>query len=242
LTFKPWKLESVLQMLLGVFGGIALAGFLAAGLGYVPQPGEIDHVMMIVSAISFHGVGLIWLHWLVQDHGWSWGQVLGGRSPRVAGVLVTGILAGVAGFFICMQISNVVLRLMTHFEMPPEAQVTVQALQSTVSWPLVIMFGLLFVIIGPLVEEFIFRGLLYPVLKQLGFPVAAWLTSTLVFGVIHANLQALLPLTVLAVLLTVLYERTDNLLAPFVAHAVFNGINFALALKYGAFSTAGAAT
>lgn len=227
-------------MLLGVFGGIALTGFLAAGLGYVPQAGRIDHVMMIVSAISFHGVGLIWLNWLLKDHDLSWIEALGLRSPRLIAGLVVGLLVGVAGFLVCIQLSNLILKVLSHFEVRPEAQVTVQALQSTASWPLIIAFGLLFVIIGPTVEEFVFRGLLYPVLKQLGFPVAAWLTSTLVFGVIHANLQAMLPLTVLALMLTWLYEKTDNLMAPIVAHVTFNAINFVFALKYGAFSSSGA--
>jgi len=36
------------------------------------------------------------------------------------------------------------------------------------------------------------------------------------------------PLFVLAILLTALYERTDNLLAPITAHALFNTFNFAL--------------
>lgn len=225
-------------MLLGVFGSIALAGFLAAGLGYAPQPGQVDHIMMLISAISFHGMGLVWLHWLVQDHGLSWREALGFRSRGLGRILCFGLLAGAAGFFICLQLSNVMFQVLTHFGKPPEVQLTVQALQTTVSRPLLLLFGLLFVIVGPVVEEFVFRGLLFPILKQLGFPVAAWLTSTLVFGVIHANLQALVPLTALAVLLTLIYEKTDSLLTPIVAHAVFNGINFALTLKYGAFSSA----
>jgi len=36
----------------------------------------------------------------------------------------------------------------------------------------------------------------------------------------------LLPLTFLAVVLTLLYEATDNLLAPIFAHGLFNFVNF----------------
>jgi membrane protease YdiL (CAAX protease family) len=35
------------------------------------------------------------------------------------------------------------------------------------------------------------------------------------------------PLVVLALVLTALYERTDNLLAPVAAHVLFNALNFA---------------
>ena len=41
------------------------------------------------------------------------------------------------------------------------------------------------------------------------------------------NAATFLPLAVLALLLTMLYERTDNLLAPISAHALFNALNFA---------------
>jgi len=37
-----------------------------------------------------------------------------------------------------------------------------------------------------------------------------------------------LPLFALAMLLTLLYERTNNLLAPITAHSLFNALNFAL--------------
>ena len=36
----------------------------------------------------------------------------------------------------------------------------------------------------------------------------------------------LLPLSVLAVVLALLYDKTSNLLAPIIAHALFNAVNF----------------
>ena len=40
------------------------------------------------------------------------------------------------------------------------------------------------------------------------------------------NLVTFVPLAVLELMLTALYERTDNLLAPITAHALFNALNF----------------
>jgi len=86
--------------------------------------------------------------------------------------------------------------------------------------------GLLAIVVAPFVEELVFRGLIYPTLKQNGFPgLALWGTSIL-FAAIHSNLMILLPLTFLAVVLTLLYETTDNLLAPIAAHSLFNFVNF----------------
>jgi membrane protease YdiL (CAAX protease family) len=75
-------------------------------------------------------------------------------------------------------------------------------------------------------EEVLFRGILYPAIKQAGHPrVALWGTA-LLFAAVHMNLVTFLPLAVLALVLTALYERTNNLLAPITAHVLFNALNF----------------
>ena len=56
-----------------------------------------------------------------------------------------------------------------------------------------------------------------------------WGTS-LLFAAVHMNLVTFVPLATLAVVLTMLYERTDNLLAPITAHVLFNALNFATLL------------
>jgi membrane protease YdiL (CAAX protease family) len=43
--------------------------------------------------------------------------------------------------------------------------------------------------------------------------------------------MAFVPLLFMAVILTFLYETTENLLAPIVTHALFNATNFALLLR-----------
>jgi len=48
---------------------------------------------------------------------------------------------------------------------------------------------------------------------------------------IHLNAPTFVPLFALALALTWLYERTDNLLAPITAHALFNAANY-MAVSY----------
>jgi membrane protease YdiL (CAAX protease family) len=84
------------------------------------------------------------------------------------------------------------------------------------------------VVLAPVVEEMLFRGILYPVIKELGYPRFALWSTSLVFGLVHANFMTFLPLTFLALLLVMLYEATDNLLAPILVHSLFNAVNFFL--------------
>jgi len=111
-------------------------------------------------------------------------------------------------------------------DVEPVEQHAVQALRITESWLSRAVLAVVAIGLAPLAEEILFRGILYPAVKQAGFRrLALWGTAVL-FAVIHGNLATLLPLLVLSVALTLLYEQTDNLLAPVVAHALFNAINF----------------
>jgi membrane protease YdiL (CAAX protease family) len=51
---------------------------------------------------------------------------------------------------------------------------------------------------------------------------------SLLYALIHLNLPTLVPLFVLALVLTWLYVRTDRLLVPIAAHSLFNAANLAI--------------
>jgi hypothetical protein len=89
-----------------------------------------------------------------------------------------------------------------------------------------VFLGVSTILIAPVVEEMLFRGLLYHTIKRIGFPRIALWGTTLLFAAIHSNLLTFLPLFVLAVALTLLYEATDNLLSCILAHSLFNAANF----------------
>ncbi|MBT6789950.1 MAG: CPBP family intramembrane metalloprotease, partial [Verrucomicrobia bacterium] len=74
------------------------------------------------------------------------------------------------------------------------------------------------------------RGILYPAVKQLGHPRVAVIGTALLFALFHVNLLTFASLTAVALSLIVLYEFTDNLLAPITAHAVFNASNLIMLL------------
>ena len=77
-------------------------------------------------------------------------------------------------------------------------------------------------VVAPLVEEFLFRGYFYPVLKRLAGPLPAAITVSLLFGAIHNNAAAFPVLTVLALALTLAYEWSGSLFVPILMHACFN--------------------
>jgi hypothetical protein len=107
----------------------------------------------------------------------------------------------------------------------PEDQTAVKLLSGATTPAMQIYLAAFTIVIAPVAEEFIFRGVLYPFVKQLGYPRMAWLGVNFLFALIHMDIAILVPLFVLALALTLLYELTDNLLAPIVAHSLFNTAN-----------------
>jgi len=80
--------------------------------------------------------------------------------------------------------------------------------------------------VAPVAEEILFRGILYPFFKRDAGALRACLLVSMLFGAVHFTLMAFVPLTFLAIALTWLYERTNNLIAPILVHSLFNLTNF----------------
>jgi membrane protease YdiL (CAAX protease family) len=108
---------------------------------------------------------------------------------------------------------------------PAEDQRAIEIFANAKSVGLRVYLALFAVVIAPVAEEFIFRGILFPFIKQLGWPKLAWLGVSFLFALIHVNAPTFVPLFVFALALTWLYERTDKLIAPMLAHSLFNGVN-----------------
>ncbi len=84
------------------------------------------------------------------------------------------------------------------------------------------------VILAPLWEELIFRGLLYGYLKSRMSVFAALLVSSLVFSAYHFNLDALMPLLIVGIATGYIYERTRSLYFAIFFHALFNALSMAV--------------
>lgn len=80
------------------------------------------------------------------------------------------------------------------------------------------------IILGPLMEELMFRGLIYNRIKILSDSVIAAYISSIIFGVYHMNLVQGLYTFVLGVLLSYVYERFSTLWASYLLHAGANAM------------------
>lgn len=81
---------------------------------------------------------------------------------------------------------------------------------------------------GPFAEELTFRGVIYQGYRQQGNRWKALLFSSLLFGLMHMNLNQACYAFVMGVALALLVEATGSMLPAFVAHFCVNGLSTVL--------------
>lgn len=218
----------MLRLALGVFLCLCVGTLLVALIRGPTDPKAAPTVTHILaSALTFQGavIALTWRFLHEHQSRWTTGFGFGNKWPKAIGL---GALAVSLFLPLGWGLQMASIKAMHVFGWEPAEQVALVALRNPGSTPQLITLGIVTIILAPLAEELLFRGILYPTVKQLGFPRAAlWSTSAL-FAAIHFNVAIFIPLLLLAMLLVWLYEKTDNLLAPIAAHVTFNAVNFAL--------------
>ena len=86
------------------------------------------------------------------------------------------------------------------------------------------------VILAPVVEEVLFRGVVLPVMLQKNGVWMSLVGCSLLFAVVHGHLPAMLPLFALGMGLGAAYLYTGDLLVPIGMHALFNGVSLLVLL------------
>jgi membrane protease YdiL (CAAX protease family) len=230
---RTWRTEAVIrfcaaQMICFCLGAMAITVLQKAGVGFF-QPAT-GFGVVLVGTLSFQGATWVLAPLFLRWHEIDWKQGFGLRGPRVPYVLLLAFLVTTIALPIAMLLQTVSIHLLTSIGWEAKPQDAVMTLLNAKTWWARAYLAFFAVICAPVAEEFIFRGVLYPFIKQLGFPRLAWILVSFIFASIHMNLPIFIPLFVLAMTWTWLYEKTGNLLAPIAGHCLFNAANLALYL------------
>ncbi|NMP20839.1 CPBP family intramembrane glutamic endopeptidase [Sulfobacillus harzensis] len=97
-------------------------------------------------------------------------------------------------------------------------------------WGPAIAIALGVIVLAPLAEEALFRGILFGSLSQAWGYALGTIVSAVVFGLAHLNATLFLPLALAGLALNALYRSTDSLVASTTAHMTLNAISVLSAL------------
>jgi membrane protease YdiL (CAAX protease family) len=231
LSEKQWRGEIVMQFIALQFACF-FSGMTAIGLlhksGVAGFKEETDFGNVLLATLCFQGATWVLIPIFLRQHQVRWREAFGlhGENLKRALAVAAGAVAVILPVAWLLQGASVAV--LEKIGWPVEDQTAVLLFAGAKSVWLKIYLGAFAIVIAPVAEEFIFRGVLFPFVKQLGYPKSAWLGVSALFALIHFDAGTFVPLFALALVLTWLYEFTDNLLAPIFAHSLFNAANLAI--------------
>lgn len=216
-----WSLlgQAIVVVAVGFAGVTSLAG--VSGVA----------VVLLAQSVVLAGVAA----WLAGRGRLSW-RLLGSVAPT-AGHVARGIGVGLAGVLLT---SGIILLASLLTDVEPADQALLR--ESLAGGPVLLLSAAAAVVLAPLIEELVFRGILFQSVGRAiagddpdrdRVPWAAAAVSGAAFAVVHlevAQAPYMLALWALGTLFAVSFHRTRSLLVPVVAHATFNATQLSLAL------------
>lgn len=203
-------------MLIGIiFSFIVILGSLFL---FGPDLFQDDVAMEILLSYTILGIfPLLWFYWQFKKQAKSFGHVIsfqgiGRYFNDVVFITLALIVFSLGAFW--------VLGYMLSFPLPQYVQWLLSVEDVMPSHTLMLLLMSIYIsFIGPIVEEFIFRGLL---LKRLGKKVNmtfSIIVTNILFGLLHMDL---LGAFIFGFIASLLYLHSGNLLVPILVHVLNN--------------------
>lgn len=79
-------------------------------------------------------------------------------------------------------------------------------------------------LIGPVLEELVFRGIVYNKLKKFTDITKATIITGLIFGIFHGNIIQFIYAFLFNIILTKVYDKDNNIFNPIIVHVSANSI------------------
>ncbi len=232
LRARAWSSGDVLALILPLVAVHALFLALAAR---TPQADTLPSAPRIIASLAisvsaFHGLALLLIAVLLRRRHARWADAFGLARAGLARQLAAGAVTyfALVPFVLTAAVVYLVILLLCGYR--PEQQPVMALFLKTDSLAVQIAVAGMAVVVAPIAEELIFRGVAYPFLLRHLHPVPATLGMALLFALVHMSVPAIVPICVLALGLGLLYLHTGSLAACMALHAVFNGVSLAAAL------------
>jgi membrane protease YdiL (CAAX protease family) len=127
-----------------------------------------------------------------------------------------GVLIGLACWPVAAGISTLLEMPLSLIGPPPQIPLPT-------NWGESLAYAFTFIILAPLTEEPIFRGFVLQAWLRRG-PVVGIIATSVLFGLLHAQIAPVLPITLFGIVLALLASRSQSILSSMLAHAGFNSV------------------
>lgn len=223
--------QPMVLLLLGAVIGLYLFNSLVYSFFFTGS--ETGPHTVFVQALFFH-LPVLGLLCLLFHFAGIQGRELFGlhwrRAPALLSLSLLFYLAALPLLWFYSALYQIFLQQLGHdFYLQDVAQV----LTAPAPWPVRTELFFIVIIVAPVFEEIIFRGILLPFfVSRTGLLPGIALVS-LLFAGLHWHLPSFLPLFLLSAMFSLAYARTRSLLVPMGMHVAFNGVTVVLLLLMG---------
>lgn len=225
---EPWRLKWSDALLLA-WGLVVALLALAIALGHVVSRQEDSAYQIVTQVLGWQGGLLALLLALIYLYPGQFNFRLSPQTLRFLPALWQAVIQLLAALALIIPVNLCWRAALNYIQANglgsfAEEQEIVGLFAKAQAMPAAAIISLIVtaIIIAPIAEELLFRGMFYRFLKDRISARWAMTISAVCFGAIHGNMFSFVPLTFLGMLLVRAYERSGNLKVPILMHALFN--------------------
>ncbi|GAB2552818.1 CPBP family intramembrane glutamic endopeptidase [Gracilibacillus alcaliphilus] len=176
---------------------------------------EDRHAFSVGWSVSTFALALLVCIYLLRDEVKDFFQM---RNKKIGSIVlwsVLGFIMVMVAQYVAVFIEMLVLRI------PPGSENTMNLMGIARQSPI---FIIIIALIGPILEELVFRKAIFGTLyKKMNFFFAA-LLSGVIFAAVHMDFDHLLIYTAVGMVLAFLYVETKRIIVPIIAHMSMNSV------------------
>jgi len=139
---------------------------------------------------------------------------------------ICGLFLAALGMFYVINFLLLLFNLIWPSAMEEYSNLIESAGLDDMDWKMIVLT----VVMAPINEECIMRGIIFTKLKDNLPSIAAILISALYFGIFHLNVVQGTYAALLGIFMAYLAYKYKSIVAPMLFHAMFNGLNYLLVL------------
>ena len=228
---KPqWRVwEFIVVMAVLILAATLLSALIGGLSGAEPESRRAGPVHLVIVVLA-DLAACAYAVYLIRSRFNQGPEVIGwtGRNLwRNVGVGIVGYVCMLPLVVVAGTVSSQIARFV---EQPVRPNPAITILAESGSLWAVLLLAVVAGLIIPIIEEFLFRGVLYGALRKRLGPAASIAISALVFSAFHLNLFFLLPIFVIGAVLAFVFEKTRSLVTCSVIHIIHNTTSVAFVL------------
>lgn len=216
---RSWSTLQVVILLSTLFLLYFIAGF--SGQFFYEE--QIPFVRLMIT-LGIYTLIMVLIGITNKRNGGSWAMSLGMGASSLRKLLLAPVvyLAVIPFIILVSKGYHLILEQLSSSEIA--LQEVAQIVSGDLSW-LEILYILTAILVAPIYEELMFRGVIFPYCVKRAGLVPATLAVSVLFALMHFHLPSFVPLLMLSATLCLAYRRTGSLWTSIGVHMIFNAVS-----------------